>query len=177
MFRRAAPTLAALAKRALVADLAAGTAAASTASRWAPAAAAAASALARGPALPFVTTRFASTTSPDPPSPAAKNHTGWGQTKVSELLDFKVCEREVGSADTAPGWGVCPSLAERAREDAGSARPLLPARLGNSPHPPTHSPQHTQGSDRGAWLWCSKDDLVIDAVKKVRGHGFFFVFG
>ncbi len=22
--------------------------------------------------------------------------------------------------------------------------------------------------DAGAWLWCSKDDLVIDAVKKVK---------
>ena len=22
--------------------------------------------------------------------------------------------------------------------------------------------------DAGAWLWCSKDDLVIDAVRKVR---------
>ena len=25
-----------------------------------------------------------------------------------------------------------------------------------------------QGSDRGAWLWCSKDDFVIEAVRKVR---------
>ena len=26
-----------------------------------------------------------------------------------------------------------------------------------------------QGHDSGAWLWCSRDDLVIEAVRKVRG--------
>lgn len=40
---------------------------------------------------PAPAARTFSSSAPDPPpSPAAKNHTGWGQTKVQELLDFKV---------------------------------------------------------------------------------------
>ena len=29
------------------------------------------------------------------------------------------------------------------------------------------TPFHLRQHDAGAWLWCSKDDLVIDAVRKV----------
>jgi len=38
-------------------------------------------------------------------------------------------------------------------------------RASTHPFPPIHA---TQGNERGTWLWCSKTDLVIDAVKKVR---------
>lgn len=110
MFRRAAPTLAALAKRALAADLPAGMTGTATAGRWLPALATSALTVNAPPS--FGAPRFASSTPASPPSPAAKNHTGWGQTKASELLDFK-------------------------------------------------------GNERGTWLWCSKTDLVIDAVKKM----------
>jgi hypothetical protein len=70
---------------------------------------------------PAPAARTFSSSAPDPPpSPAAKNHTGWGQTKVQELLDFKVrggkrnkkCER-VGLcrmlARNAPSESISPS--------------------------------------------------------------------
>ena len=164
MFRRAAPALASLAKRALACEaLPASTTAAST--RWAPTAAAVLAA-AREPSWAVARPFSAAPSPPSPPSPAAKNHTGWGQTKVSELLDFKVGMRVGGGIER--GRECCeragtPRCAPRERRCGGSQdAPPFPS----SSHPAL--PPLTQGNDRGAWLWCSKGDMVIDAVKKVR---------
>lgn len=52
-------------------------------------------------------------------------------------------------------------------------------RLAACPHPTASTPcprpvntlPHHQEDDSGAWLWCAADDMVIDAVRKVRGCG------
>lgn len=74
------------------------------------------------------------------------------------------CTRAAGQ-----GWAASPQ-----REPGGCVRPDTRAsRPPTHTAPVPHSPPSllTQGADRGAWLWCSKDDKVIDAVRKVSGVG------
>lgn len=70
---------------------------------------------------------------------------GWGATKMSDMLQEKV--------------GVCFSMFWMV---VLLAKPsdLAPRDLAPKPF--------VQGPEAGAWLWVSRDDHVIDAVRKVR---------
>lgn len=111
---------------------------------------------------------------------------GWGQTKVADVIKDKV--RPWCQPAGARGTRVWP--ASKPADDArpSIALPVLPSSLhgcasgqllwdrrhardvrGLGVSPGMRPPRHTrsQGTDNGAWLWCSSDDLVIDAVRKV----------
>jgi len=147
MFRRAAPTLAALAKRALAADLPAGMTGTATAGRWLPALATSALTVNAPPS--FGAPRFASSTPASPPSPAAKNHTGWGQTKASELLDFKARNRHGGDAILAQRPRTRKEERRCGEPAAAVAPPLTPFRP-STPHRATNGAPGC-GAPRPTW--------------------------
>ena len=78
-----------------------------------------------------------------------KEGSGWGQTRVIDILQSKVSRHLTGTCS-------CETLAPQPAAD-----------LSYLSNPDCLSLQH---GDQGNWLWCSKDDFVLDAIKKVSGR-------
>ena len=105
--------------------------------------------------------------SSDAPAGDAVQHKaphGWGQTRVAELLESKVrgerrweWEREEIRLSKCPCHRFVRPCFFLKQSSFASSFFFSSLFLSLS----------KQGSDRGAWLWCSKDDFVIEAVRKV----------
>lgn len=116
---------------------------------------------------------------------AQEGAAGWGSTKIGEVLATKVRRwRPVfaprgfrrashrGPVRCEPArWCRCRSVPYLKESRGCGSAPVIRGGLAVLRRAfaliwavPYLSPQ---GADNGAWLWCSRDDLVIDAVRKV----------